>query len=307
VDRAPKRALLLFLDGVGVGEEDPLRNPVAAARMPVLDGLLGGRAALIGAAAHASGPASFRAVDARLGVEGLPQSGTGQTSLLAGVNAAEILGRHFGPWVHTRLRDLLASDNLLSRTLRAGRVPAFANAYPHAYLTDRSGRVDRRPAAPPFAARAAGALTRDERDLHAGTAVASEIEHTAWIARVDPTLHPVTAAAAGATLAGIAATADVTLFAHYATDTVGHTRDHVAAVEALERVDRFIGGLLAAADPDLLVVITSDHGNIEDVAAAHTLNPVPLIAVGPGAETVAAGATSIADVAPAMLRLLGIP
>ncbi len=301
----PERALLLFVDGVGIGVADPARNPAAAARLPVLDDLLGGRDPLLGGGSS-RGRAAFRAIDARLGVEGLPQSGTGQTSLLAGINAAERLGRHFGPWVHTQLRELLASENLLSRTRRAGRQPAFANAYPLLYLTDTTGRAARRPAAPPFAARAAGVLTRHERDLHRGTAVASEIEHTAWTARLDPTLPPISAAAAGAVLAGVASRADVTLFAHYATDTVGHTGEHAPAVRALERVDAFLGGLLDEADPGLLIVISSDHGNIEDVQAAHTLNDVPLIAIGPGAGTLVGAATAISDVAPAMLNLLDI-
>lgn len=301
----PGRALLLFLDGIGVGLPDVRRNPVAAARLPVLDALLGGREPLLGSA-HSAGRASFRAVDACLGVAGLPQSGTGQTSLLAGVNGAAVLGRHFGPWVHTELREILASENLLSRARRAGRLAAFANAYPSAYLSDTSGRSLRRPAAPPFAARAAGVLTRDERDLRAGNAVASEIEHGAWRDRLDPHLPLITPAGAGEVLARIASGSHVTLFAHYATDTVGHSRDHPGAVAALERVDAFLGGLVRSIPDDLLLVVTSDHGNIEDVQAAHTTNPVPLIALGPGAGVLIADADDIATVTPALLRLLRI-
>ncbi|CAN5741832.1 alkaline phosphatase family protein [soil metagenome] len=302
----PARALLLFLDGVGIGGPDPTQNPVAAARLPALDRLLGGRGALVGGIAEGAASARFTAIDATLGVAGLPQSGTGQTTLLSGTNAAELLGHHFGPWVHTELRDMLARDNLLSRAARAGRVSAFANAYPSLFLNDRSGRSLRRPAAPPFAARAAGVLVRDENDLRAGRAVASEIEHTAWRERLDPTLDPITPAEAGAVLAHIACSADLTLFAHYATDTVGHTRDMAAAVSALERVDAFIGGLVEKVSEDLLLVVTSDHGNIEDIGNSHTRNPVPLLAMGPGADQLVNQVDSIVDVAPSMLRLLSI-
>jgi 2,3-bisphosphoglycerate-independent phosphoglycerate mutase len=287
-----------------VGEKDSARNPIAAAPLPVLDAMLRGRGPMLG-----DEPAEgvhFRAIDARLGVEGLPQSGTGQTTLLTGVNAAKRIGRHFGPWVHTQLRDLLAAENLLSRARRSGRLAVFANAYPSAYVTDTSGRALRRPAAPPFAARAAGVLVRDERDLRAGRAVASEIDHAAWRDRLDPTLPPITPRQAGRVLAAVAASADVTLFAHYATDTVGHRGDYAAAVAALVRVDEFLGGLLEALPDDALLVITSDHGNIEDVDAAHTLNPVPLIASGPGAALLVRRTESIADVTPALLHLLRI-
>jgi 2,3-bisphosphoglycerate-independent phosphoglycerate mutase len=302
----PARALLLFLDGVGIGASDPRINPIAAANLPTFDRLLGGRGPLIDRSDPGAGEAHFAALDACLGVEGLPQSGTGQTSLLAGLNAARLIGRHFGPWVHTGLRGLLARDNLLSRARGAGRSAAFANAYPAAYLEGAASRLLRRPAAPPFAAGAAGVLTRNENDLREGRAVASEIEHTSWRERLDPTIPPITPSAAGAVLARIASTVEVTLFAHYATDTVGHTRDLWAGVAAMERVDAFLGGLMEAVPDDLLLVVASDHGNIEDLRAAHTRNAVPLVAIGPGAGEMVSGASSIAEVTPIMLRLMGI-
>ncbi|HET7322574.1 MAG TPA: hypothetical protein VFI96_08785, partial [Longimicrobiaceae bacterium] len=120
---APSRLLLLFLDGVGLGEDDPGVNPFARAELPTLGALLGGDEGMMIAA------------DARLGVPGLPQSGTGQTALLTGVNAAERMGRHFGPWVPTALREMLAAQNLLSRAAAAGRRVAFANAYPEGFLS----------------------------------------------------------------------------------------------------------------------------------------------------------------------------
>jgi bisphosphoglycerate-independent phosphoglycerate mutase (AlkP superfamily) len=79
------------------------------------------------------------------------------------------------------------------------------------------------------------------------------------------------------------------------------------SVDALERVDAFLGGLTGALAPDTLLVISSDHGNVEDVREGHTLNPVPVLAIGPGREVVARRIRTIADVAPAILGLLGIP
>nr|MBA4156072.1 2,3-bisphosphoglycerate-independent phosphoglycerate mutase [Gemmatimonadota bacterium] len=77
------------------------------------------------------------------------------------------------------------------------------------------------------------------------------------------------------------------------------------AVAALERVDAFLGGVLEALPADALLVIASDHGNIEDVTMGHTLNPVPVIAAGPGRQVIAARVRSITDVAPSILDLLG--
>ena len=91
------RLLFIFLDGVGIGEEDPDRNPFMRARVPTLRGLLGGRLPTLRAPGVEGHRAFAFPLDAQLEVEGTPQSGTGQASLLTGTNAAAAYGRHFGP------------------------------------------------------------------------------------------------------------------------------------------------------------------------------------------------------------------
>lgn len=301
----PRRALLVFLDGVGIGEGDAAFNPFAAAHLPRLRALLDGRRPVAGDMA-ADGPivterAVLVAADATLGVDGLPQSGTGQTSLLTGRNAAELYGRHFGPWVPTPVRPMLAAENLLSRTVAAGGTAAFANAYP---LAGADPRIFRRPAAPMLAAQYAGALTRGVAELAEGTAVASSITNERWRERLGRDVPEVTPEEAARTLARIASGAEMTLFAHYDTDYTGHRGSLGAAVAALERVDAFLGALVDALPGDALLVVGSDHGNLEDVRAEHTRNPVPLLAVGAGREAFA-DARSILDVAPRMMGLTG--
>lgn len=305
----PRRALLVFLDGVGIGSADPALNPVAAARLPVLEALLGGARPVrehLGPEGWIGGPlATLVPAGATLGVPGKPQSGTGQTALLAGFNAPAAYGRHFGPWVPTGLREALAARNLLSMAKAAGHTVAFANAYPLA-AAHADPRIFRRPAAPPLAARAAGVLDRGLPELAEGRAVASSITREHWRARVGAELPDVAPAEAGRDLARIAAEAHVTLFAHYDTDVVGHDGDMAGAVAALERVDAFLGGLVEALPGDALLVVSSDHGNVEELSSSHTLNPVPVLAVGPGRDALAARVRTLADVSPALLSLLGI-
>ena len=301
----PRRALLVFLDGVGIGAGDAAFNPFAAARLPRLQALLGGRRP-VAEDLDADGRilaerAVLVAADATLGMEGLPQSGTGQTSLLTGHNAAAAYGRHFGPWVPTPVRPMLAAENLLSRAVAAGATAAFANAYP---LAGADPRIFRRPAAPMLAAQAAGALTRGAAELAEGRAVASSITNERWRERLGDEMPRVTPEEAARTLARIAAAADMTLFAHYDTDYTGHRGDLAGAVAALEKVDAFLGALVDALPDDTLLVVSSDHGNVEDVRAGHTTNPVPLLAAGPGHEAFA-DARSILDVAPAIVKMLG--
>ena len=74
------------------------------------------------------------------------------------------------------------------------------------------------------------------------------------------------------------------------------------AIAALERVDSFLGGYLAAAPPDAVLLVVSDHGNIEDVTVGHTRNPALGLVMGPEAERRATELTSILDVPDALLR-----
>jgi 2,3-bisphosphoglycerate-independent phosphoglycerate mutase len=305
---APRRALLVFIDGIGIGPGDPEHNPFASARLPRIQALLGGRRP-IAEELDADGRilaerAVLVAADATLGVEGLPQSGTGQTSLLTGRNAAAEYGRHFGPWVPTAVRPMLAAENLLSRAVAAGRTAAYANAYPLAGVA-ADPRIFRRPAAPMLAAQAAGALTRAAGELAEGRAVASSITNERWRESLGEAVPQVTPEQAARTLAGIAARADVTLFAHYDTDYTGHRGDLAGAVAALERVDAFLGALADALPADALLVVSSDHGNLEDVRGGHTTNAVPMLALGAGREHFT-DARAITDVAPRILHAIGI-
>lgn len=302
-----RRALLVFLDGVGVGPGDPAFNPFAAAALPRLAELLGGRRMV--AEALAGGPlvaerAVLAAADATLGVPGVPQSGTGQTALLTGRNGAAEYGRHFGPWVPTPLRPMLAAESLLARARAAGLGVAFANAYPVSGAA-ADPRIFRRPAAPPLAAQAVGALTRGAAELAEGRAVAASITNERWRERLGAEVPEVTPEEAGRTLARIAAGAELTLFAHYDADYVGHRGGMEGAVAALERVDAFLGALADALPPDALLVVSSDHGNVEDARGGHTTNPVPVLALGAGRDSFA-GARAITDVAPLLLEALGI-
>src|SRR4051812_1156663 len=123
--------VIVFLDGVGLGDDDATRNPLVAAPMPFVRSLLGG-AALTRAAPFVplSGLVTLQPVDATLGIDGLPQSGTGQATLWSGVNVAARLGRHDGPYAPAIARDLLLTHNLFlaAQEGRGRDAVAFANA-----------------------------------------------------------------------------------------------------------------------------------------------------------------------------------
>jgi hypothetical protein len=143
--------------------------------------------------------------------------------------------------------------SVLRRAAEAGHRVAFANAYPRGWPGPHGSR---RLAGPPLAARAAGVLDRHEEDLGRGDAVASEIVNESWRRHLGhASLPDVTPSEAGANLARIARGADLTLFAHYATDAAGHAQDMGRAVAALERVDAFLGGVLSELAADTLLLV----------------------------------------------------
>ncbi|MGH7551451.1 MAG: alkaline phosphatase family protein [Longimicrobiales bacterium] len=306
------RVLLLFLDGVGLGDADPSYNAFAAARLPIFARLLEGRVVERNNAPFHCDAASLVALDAMLGVEGVPQSGTGQAALLTGTNAAQLYGRHFGPWIPTKLRSLVGDESVLALARARHHRVTFANAYPEelvALATSAGGDWSRLPsflrAGPPLAALGAGVLDRGTADLERGDAVASEITNQSWRERLGRSALPVIEAPqAGRNLARIAAANDLTLFAHYATDYAGHERDLDRAVSALELVDAFLGGLIDALG-DTVLIVGSDHGNIEDARVGHTRNPVLCLVAGPGHADIARNLSSLTDVAGTVLRVMG--
>jgi 2,3-bisphosphoglycerate-independent phosphoglycerate mutase len=100
------------------------------------------------------------------------------------------------------------------------------------------------------------------------------------------------------------------------TDMVGHTGDLGAAIKAVEAVDRCLGRLAdAVTRAGGTLLITADHGNAETMRdpvtherhTAHTTNPVPVILVNPPAGITGLADGRLADIAPTLLRLLGLP
>ncbi|MDE2164715.1 MAG: 2,3-bisphosphoglycerate-independent phosphoglycerate mutase [Alphaproteobacteria bacterium] len=100
------------------------------------------------------------------------------------------------------------------------------------------------------------------------------------------------------------------------TDMVGHTGDIGAAIKAVEAVDRCLGRVADAVErTGGCLVITADHGNAEQMRdpetgqphTAHTTNPVPLVLVNPPAGVTQLRDGKLADIAPTVLALLGLP
>src|SRR5258707_10277519 len=106
--------LFLFLDGIGLGENDPEKNPFARAKTPYLQSLLGNQLLVRETAPYEGKRVSLLGVDPNLGVKGLPQSATGQSVLLTGINIPAELGYHYGPKPNPEVAHYLDGPTLFS-------------------------------------------------------------------------------------------------------------------------------------------------------------------------------------------------
>jgi 2,3-bisphosphoglycerate-independent phosphoglycerate mutase len=235
-------------------------------------------------------------------VEGRPQSASGQTTILTGVNAPAALGYHKQGFPNEALREILNHHSIFLQLKRAGIVPnTFANAYRQKFFETRPRWVS----ATTVAVEAAGMHFRDLDDLQAGRAVFQDYTNEMLIERGLPTSKR-TPEQAAEILASIAREHRFTLYEYFITDKTGHAQDMEAARLVLTNLARFVRHLLSLLDLNrTTVLLTSDHGNIEDLSSRnHTLNLVPTLIWGEHRETVAACIRNLADITPAIVEVL---
>lgn len=298
--------LLFFLDGVGLGDDDPERNAFARADLPTLYALTDGKPWLRDLPRGDNGRALFVPTDARLGVPGIPQSATGQAAIMTGRNVPRIIEGHYGPKPDARISAVIRRDSLVRRLSQYGRQASFLNAYPAAYL-ERIAQGTRLRSANQLAMHVGGAPMLGPEALYRGEAISADFTGQAWRTLLGYSDAPIiTAFEAGQRMARLARQADFTLFDHWLTDYVGHRCEMGRAVEVLEQLDEVVAGLLSEwDDSEGLILITSDHGNLEDCTARrHTQNQVPTLIIGDAREEIGAGLGDLTDFAKPVLRLL---
>ncbi len=206
---------------------------------------------------------------------------TGQASLLTGRNAPAALGEHYGPRPDACSSPARRGDGVLALE-ESGAPVHFCNAYPAGFFSAVK-RGKRLLSAIPYAAQAAGLRLRTYEDLAAGNALSADYTSRGWREQLGYADAPVySAREAGAVLWRLARPYQFVLHEHWQTDLLGHGRKLNEAVADLTLFDEFLGGLIEAADMDsTLIVVASDHGNVEDCShGRHTTNPALGILAG---------------------------
>ena len=301
-----RRVIFLFLDGVGLGENDPAINPLVAGKYPTLEALVGGAPLVKSTGRLSTRDAELVPTDARLGIGGRPQSATGQAAILTGINAPQRLGEHYGPRPDARVRAVIDEGNLFRRLQERGYAFSFCNAYPQGYFA-AVNRGKRLLSAVPYAATSAGQELHTAEDLRAGRAIAADFTNRGWHEHLGYTDVPVYDALEGGEFVWqLAQPYQFLFFEHWYSDELGHRQDLAGAVANFETFDRFLGGLVHAANLDeTMVIVGSDHGNVEDCShGKHTENAALTLVLGDRCQAAAARIGALTDFAPVVIDYL---
>ncbi|MBN1299668.1 MAG: metalloenzyme [Melioribacteraceae bacterium] len=296
------RVLVIFLDGVGIGAKDRKSNPFFSKGLKFVDDVFNDTPHSGNSRLSCNGSQLFP-IDACMGIEGLPQSGTGQTSILCGVNASEILCKHFGPFPHTFLLPYIKQKNLFKELMDLGKKVCFANAYPQIffdYLNSGKTRIG------VFARSVveSGIRLKNYSDVIKQEAITAEIINKVWKERLGYEINVITPQQAGENLLRICSHHDFTLFEYFLTDHLGHGRIKDHFDEITEVLDQFICHIIKNLQDDTTLLICSDHGNFEDLSVKqHTTNPALGISIGQYAKMLGTQIKSLYHIKPAIMNI----
>jgi 2,3-bisphosphoglycerate-independent phosphoglycerate mutase len=273
---------MIFLDGVGIGKNDPENNPFIKygfktftyffEKIPTTDNPFLTKDGLY-----------LFPSDATLSVPGLPQSGTGQASIFCGENIPKFVGKHYGPYPYTTTIPILKEKNILIEIRRKGLKSFFANAYPKVFFDYlKSGK--RRLSVTSLSCLLGEIKLNNVTDVRKGKALTAELTNERWNSKLGYKLPVITPESAAKRLIRIAMQNDFTLYEFYLTDHLGHFRLTNEFQKLYSELDKFLFEILRLVkknSDEVTLIICSDHGNLEDMSIkTHTLNPSLTITAG---------------------------
>jgi len=294
--------LMIFLDGVGIGNEDYQSNPFFKFGFKTFTELFGAVPTLANPIIKNNNSFIFPS-DARLGVDGFPQSGTGQTSIFCGFNAAQFVGKHFGPYPYSTLIPEIEKENIFTSVINYGGKAFFANAYPKVFFDYlKSGKT--RLSVTSLSSKLSGLKFNTPVDVWHGKALTAEITNERWNIKLGYKLKIIKPETAARRLLRISSNNSFTLYEYFMTDHLGHGRYDGDAQKLLAVLDRFLYTVISELDKDSTLLICSDHGNVEDISIkTHTLNPALTISSGKYAENLFNDIKDLTQIKQAVMKL----
>ncbi len=293
---------MVFIDGVGIGKPDREFNPFFKYPFKTFTTLFKETPSITNSVLENDSKYLFP-VDANLGVEGLPQSGTGQVSIFCGFNAAKFVGKHFGPFPYSTTVPIIAEKNIFKFYKNSNKKPYFANAYPKVFF-DYLKKGKSRLSTTSLSCKLTGIKLNKASDVRQGKALTAEITNERWNKKLNYNLKVIKPSTAARRLMKIASENDFTLYEFFLTDHLGHGRIKDEFEIIYYNLDNFLYTLLTEINKDkVTLIICSDHGNFEDLSVkTHTNNPALTITAGKNAKELFLSIKDLTDIKPSIIK-----
>ena len=305
------KLIFIFLDGVGIGPASRT-NPFFAAGADHLCFYENGL--------ELPDNTPVKAIDAQLGVEGMPMSATGQTALFTGINMPRICNQHKDSYPDKLMRKVIKENNIFSRLKKNRLNVRFLNAYPGSahYYTPEHIRIRDDGEfyfSPAFQYHFRNSLSVTtcmmvssfmqpfgEKDILKEKALYHDYTNESLMDR-GLNLSMFTPEKAAEIIFNTSRAYDLLLYEFFQTDMYGHGFEMGECMELIRGLNRLVKRLISLLDKEKdTLLITSDHGNLEDtLTALHTTNPVPLIAWGCRSDELRNNIETLTDVTPAVV------
>jgi bisphosphoglycerate-independent phosphoglycerate mutase (AlkP superfamily) len=255
--------ILLFIDGVGIGLDDPAINPCCYSETGIF---------------HINQTLPFSghefAIDAQMRVPGLPQSATGHTTLYTGINSPKLLEKHLTGFPNKELRRILEKYSIFVQLQKRGFNCKFINAFRPVFFTTPEIFSNLHMSATTEMNKYAGYGFSSFDDIKDEKALYHDYSNEENIKKgFDLPLF--SADKAAEILVHESENYDLVLFEYFLTDFAGHDQNLDRSIDEIKKVENLILAILNKMDFDSMVlIVVSDHGNIEDVRTkSHTTNP----------------------------------
>lgn len=296
IDEPLQSILMIFLDGVGIGKEDYQHNPFFKYKFKLFTKIFNEIPSTKKEFISGDGAYVFP-TDARLGVAGFPQSGTGQASILCGINAPQFVGKHFGPFPYSTLIPIIETKNIFRYFLSNNKKVYFANGYPKAffnYLKSEKPRLS----VTPLGCRLSGVKINRTTEVRRGKAITAEIINSRWNQKLNYNLPEIKPGTAARRLLNISGQNHFTMYEYYLTDYIGHGRYDGDIEKTVSIIDEFLYTIITEMDKaKLTLLVCSDHGNFEDLSVkTHTLNNCFTLSAGKNAKILAQRIKNISEI-----------
>ena len=255
--------IVIFVDGVGIGQQDVSYNPCLHSNYQIFSPTIN---------------LPFNGIqfslDACLGVNGLPQSATGQSSIYTGKNAAKLIGKHLFGFPNQKLKELLIKQSVFEKLNSLSYRCKFINAFRPVFFTSPEIFNNVRLSVTSEMNRAARLPFCSIKDIKNKNALYHDFTNKELIEKGFQ-LPIFDSNTASKVLIDQSKKYDLILYEYFLTDKAGHRKNMKYAISEINKIESLIYMVIEKSEgTNTSIIVCSDHGNIEDLRSrSHTYNP----------------------------------